>query len=148
MRTRFIKNLSVGLDSGKVQSVNSAAPVRRQMIHRPALLSLVCPPSPEKTGRGEELRHTQCPGPSLEELSKCFSSRGVPTAHPPFSEISCHSCHTPRCSADGGEVCELRQSKVVLLLEILPLPRGHLQVLPRRLECSVLFGKGPRESLL
>lgn len=30
----------------------------------------------------------------------------------------------------------------------LPLPRGHLQVLARRLECSVLFGKRSRETLL
>lgn len=67
VRTRFIKNLSVGLDSGKVQSVNSAAPVRPQMIHRTALLFLDCPPSPEKTGRGEllpqvKVRNSDIPG--------------------------------------------------------------------------------------
>lgn len=30
----------------------------------------------------------------------------------------------------------------------LPLPRDHLHVLPRRLECSVPFGKKSRETLL
>lgn len=49
-----------------------------------------------------------------------FQWQAVPTeSSPPFSEISRRFCRTPWCFTEGGEVCELGETKGVLLLEIL-----------------------------